>query len=72
MASEIGQKIIPFSAKVSLNEVATETESITISTATLANLFCSPIEIPSLSNIAFISGSKSSRLSKTGFCFGAE
>ena len=63
---------MPFSARVFLNDVATETESITISTATLASLFCSSIDIPSLSNVFFISGSKSSKLSNTGFCFGAE
>ena len=49
------QKMIPFSAKVSLNVVATETESITASTATFESLFCSSKEIPSFSKdlIAF-------------------
>ena len=65
-------KIIPFSAKVSLNVVATETESITISTATLASLFCSSKEIPNFSNVANISGSTSSKLFNLGFFFGAE
>ena len=68
----MGQNIIPSSANFSLNDVATETESITISTATLASLFCSSIEIPSLSNVLFISGSKSSRLFNFFFCFGAQ
>ena len=66
------QKIIPFSANVSLNVVATETESITISTATPANFFCSSKEIPSLSKVFNSSGSTSSRLSYFGFVFGAE
>ena len=52
MASEIEQKIMPFSAKVSRKVVATETESITISTATPANFFCSSIEIPNLLNVS--------------------
>ena len=62
----------PVEEQVFLKEVATETESITTSTATLANFFCSSSEIPSLSKVFFISGSRSSKLSKTGFCFGAE
>ena len=51
MASEIGQNIIPRSFNVFLNVVATETESITISTATLDKRFCSSIEIPSLAKV---------------------
>ena len=57
MASEIGQKIMPFSFKVFLKVVATETESITTSTATLDKRFCSSIEIPSFSNVFNSSGS---------------
>ena len=72
IASEIEQNIIPFLDKVSLNVVATETESITISTATPANFFCSFIDIPSLSNVFNNSGSTSSRLSYLAFPFGAE
>ena len=62
---------MPFSASVSLNVVATETESITISTATPANFFCSSIEIPSLLNVLISSGSTSSRLLYL-LVFGAE
>ena len=47
IASEIGQKIIPFFVNSSLNVVATETESKTASTATPLNLFCSCKGIPS-------------------------
>ena len=72
IASEIEQKIIPFSANVSLNVVATETESITISRATPESLFCSSIEMPSLSNVFNNSGSTSSRLSYLAFPLGAE
>ena len=72
MASDIEQKIIPFFAKVSLKVVATETESITISTATPESFFCSSIEMPSLSNVFRSSGSTSSRLLYLGFCLGAE
>ena len=72
MASDIEQKIIPFLANVSLNVVATETESITISTATPVNFFCSSIEIPSLLKVLINSGSTSSKLSYLGFPFGAE
>ncbi len=57
MASEIGQKIIPFSPNVFLNVVATETESITISTATLDRRFCSSIEMPNFSKVFNNSGS---------------
>ena len=66
------QKIIPFSARVSLKVVATETESITMSTATPANFFCSSREIPNLSNVANSSGSTSSKLLYLSFFFGAE
>ena len=69
---EIEQKIIPFLERVSLNVVATETESITMSTATPANFFCSFIEIPSLSKVFKSSGSTSSKLSYLAFPFGAE
>jgi len=72
MASEIGIKIIPFSASVFLNVVATETESITISTATFAKRFCSSKEIPNFLNVSNKSGSTSSKLFNLGFCFGAE
>ena len=72
MASLIEQKIIPNCSSFFVKEVATETLSTTTSIATPANLFCSFKEIPNLSNVFFISGSKSSRLSNTGFCFGAE
>ena len=72
MASEIGIKIIPFSPRVFLKVVATETESTTISTATLANLFCSSREIPNFSKVANKSGSTSSILFSFGFCLGAE
>ena len=64
--------MIPFSARVFLNVVATETESITISTATPASFFCSSIEIPSLLKVSNNSGSTSSRLSYFAADFGAE
>ena len=48
IASEIGQKIIPFSVSLSLNVVATETESKTASTATPASFSCSFSGIPNL------------------------
>ena len=72
IASEIEQKIIPSLAKVSLNVVATETESITISTATPESFFCSSIEIPSLLKVLISSGSTSSRLLYLLLVFGAE
>ena len=72
IASEIEQKIIPFLERVSLNVVATETESITMSTATPANFFCSFIEIPSLSKVFKSSGSTSSKLSYLALPLGAE
>ena len=63
---------MPFSPSVFLKVVATETESITISTATFANLFCSSKEMPNFSKVASKSGSTSSILFSLGFCFGAE
>ncbi len=72
MASEIEQKIIPFSANVFWKVVATETESITISTATPANFFCSSKEIPNLLKVSKSSGSTSSILLYFGFLLGAE
>ena len=57
MASEIEQKIIPFSARVSLKVVATDTESTTMSTATPESFFCSSIEIPNLLKVSNNSGS---------------
>ena len=64
--------MIPFSFRVSLKEVATETESITTSTATPANFFCSSTEIPSFLNVSRSSGSTSSRLLYFGLFDGAE
>ena len=72
MASDMEQKIIPFSASVSRKVVATETESITISTATPANFFCSSMEIPSLLKVSNSSGSTSSKLLYLSFFLGAE
>ena len=46
-ASDIEQKIIPCLVNVSLNVVATETESNTASTAIPFNFFCSSRGIPS-------------------------
>ena len=54
------------------NVVATDTESITISTATPDNFFCSSIDIPSLLNVSINSGSTSSKLLYFSFFFGAE
>ena len=56
IASDIEQKIIPFFAKVSLNVVATDTESTTISRATPASFFCSSNEIPSLLKVFKVQG----------------
>ena len=72
MASEILMNIIPFSANVFLNVVATDTESTTTSIATPDNFFCSSREIPNFSKVAKSSGSTSSRLSYLGLLFGAE
>ena len=66
------QKMMPFSARVSLKVVATETESITISTATPANFFCSSKEIPNLLKVSNSSGSTSSMLLYLAFFEGAE
>ena len=44
----MGQKIIPFSVSLSLNVVATETESNTASTATPLNFSCSFKGMPNL------------------------
>ena len=71
-ASENEQKMMPSSASLSLKVVPTETLSNTASTATPAMSFCSSSGMPSLSNVALISGSRSSRLSSFGFCLGAE
>ena len=65
-------KTMPARASSSLNVVATEIESNTASTATPASSFCSSSGMPSLSNVAFTSGSTSSRLFSTFFFFGAE
>ena len=61
IASEIEQKIIPFSVNLSLNVVATETESKTASTAILFNLFCSCRGIPSFLYVSKSFGSISSK-----------
>ena len=45
------QKMIPFSASVSLNVVATDTESTTTSIATPLRRFCSSKLIPNFSNV---------------------
>ena len=65
-------KIIPFSPKVFLNVVATETESTTISIATLFIFFCSSTEIPSFLYMANNSGSTSSNVLLGSTFFGAE
>ena len=61
MASEIEEKIIPYSASSSLNVVAIETLSKTASTATFVNRFCSVKEIPNFSKVLTNSGSTSSK-----------
>src|SRR5258707_15483627 len=71
-ASEKEQKITPISCNFSLKVVATDTLSNTASTATPARRFRSSRGIPSFSYVRRISGSRSSRLSRTGFCRGAE
>ena len=65
-------KMIPFSANVFLKVVATETESTTISMATLFIIFCSSTEIPSFLYIANNSGSTSSKVLFGSAFFGAE
>ena len=62
MASLMEQKITPFSAKVFLNVVATETESTIMSMATPLKRFCSFRLIPNFSKVLSSSGSTSSRL----------
>jgi len=68
--NEKEQKITPRSASVSLKVVFTETLSITASTAIPDRAICSLKGIPSLSKVAFNSGSTSSQLF-VSFCFGA-
>ena len=67
IASDIGQKIIPFSVNFSLKVVATETESKTAATAIPLNLSCSFKGIPNLAYVSNNFGSTSSRL--FGFSF---
>jgi hypothetical protein len=62
MASEIEEKITPYSANSSLKVVAIETLSKTASTATFVKRFCSVKEIPNFSNVSKSSGSTSSKL----------
>ena len=71
-ASEKEQNMMPNSASVSLNVVATDTESITASTATPVSLSVLVSEIPSFSKVANNSGSTSSRDLGLALCFGAE
>jgi len=59
------------SLSFSLKEVATETESMTKSTATPLNFFCSSIDIPNFSMVLKSSGSTSSKLWSSFFFFGA-
>ncbi len=63
---------MPFSARVFLKVVATETESTTISIATPVKRFCSSIDIPSFSKVFNNSGSTSSKLSSSFLGLGAE
>ena len=63
--------MMPSFASFSRNVVATETESNTASTATPASSCCSISGMPSLSNVARISGSTSSMLPSDFFSFGA-
>ena len=73
IASDIGQKIIPFSVNLSLNVVATETESKTASTATPLSFSCSFKEIPNFLYVSNNLGSTSSRLFGLSLAlFGAE
>jgi len=71
-ASENEEKMIPSSASLPLNVVATDTLSNTASTATPDSSFCSSSGIPSLLNVSRISGSTSSRLASCFFGLGAE
>ncbi len=66
------QKMIPNSPNVSLKVVATDTLSMTASTATPVNRFCSVIEIPNFSKVLINSGSTSSSPLMLFFCLGAE
>ena len=61
-ASDIGQKITPFSANFSRKVVATDIESKTASTATPARTSCSSRGIPNLLYVSINSGSTSSKL----------
>lgn len=63
------QKIIPFSNKVSLNVVLTDTESMTASTAIPLNAICSSKGIPNLLKVLINSGSTSSILFGPSFFF---
>ena len=54
--------MMPFSASVARKVVLTLLLSITASTATFDSTFCSSSGMPSLSNVARISGSTSSML----------
>ena len=58
--------------RVFLKDVATDTLSMTTSTATPERRFCSSIDIPSLLKVFKISGSTSSRLLYFGLFLGAE
>ena len=71
-ASEKEQKMIPSSASLALNVVATDTLSKTASTATPARSFRSSRGIPSFSKVRRISGSTSSRLCNCFLDLGAE
>ena len=73
IASDIGQKIIPFFVSSSLKVVATETESKTASTAIPLSRFCSCKGIPSFLYVSINFGSTSSRLlGLSEALFGAE
>ena len=64
--------MMPSSASLSRNVVATDTLSKTASTATPASICCSSSGMPSFSNVFRTSGSTSSMLLSSGFFFGAE
>ena len=66
------QKMMPFSASFPLKVVATDTESNTASTATLASRACSASGIPSFSKARLSSGSTSSIEPSFFFGLGAE
>jgi D-3-phosphoglycerate dehydrogenase len=68
----IGQTLASYALGIGMKVVAIDTESITASTATPVNRFCSSKEIPSFSKVALNSGSISSRLSIFFFWIGAE